>query len=201
MGQGKKRFRIEEYDSDEVAEFLTRAYKAHVERRAIEPHLTDELKEKIERVAKWLTMPKQKYGLMLYGSVGNGKTTMAKAIGSVIWATSNRPNPLKPASLRSISSTNIIRKAPDMEEFEDIKSEELLFIDDFGSEPSTTKIYGSEIFPIIEIIYHRYDKQLFTIISSNMFDEDIKQRYGERVFDRMEEMFDRIVFDEKSFRK
>ena len=40
-----------------------------------------------------------------------------------------------------------------------------------------------------------------TIITSNLDDEGIEQRYGARITDRFEEMFDRISFDNESYRR
>lgn len=77
----------------------------------------------------------------------------------------------------------------------------MLCIDDMGIEPITVKHYGSEISPFVEVIYHRYKKKLFTVVTSNLVDEDIKDVYGERVADRFKEMFDKIYYTHKSYRR
>ena len=77
----------------------------------------------------------------------------------------------------------------------------LLCIDDVGTEPASLKVWGNEVSPLVDLLYHRYDRQLFTIITSNLEgDEDIAKRYGVRVADRFVEMFDLIGFDNSSYR-
>jgi DNA replication protein DnaC len=50
-------------------------------------------------------------------------------------------------------------------------------------------------------LQYRYDKQLFTIATSNLSNEDFEERYHERVNDRRREMFDTLLFENLSFRK
>ena len=47
---------------------------------------------------------------------------------------------------------------------------------------------------MVELLYARYDRQLFTIATSNLKDSDFGERYGIRIADRMEEMFERIYY-------
>ncbi|MCS2960509.1 hypothetical protein NXV12_04270 [Bacteroides thetaiotaomicron] len=60
---------------------------------------------------------------------------------------------------------------------------------------------GQRVFLVTELIYARYDRQLFTIATSNLADEEFGDRYGERIADRMEEMFERLHYSQKSYRK
>ena len=78
---------------------------------------------------------------------------------------------------------------------------EILFIDDLGIEPLIVKSYGNEFAPIEQIIYYRYERQLMTVITSNLLEEQILKTYGQRISDRLEEMFDKIYFGHDSFRK
>ena len=63
------------------------------------------------------------------------------------------------------------------------------------------KVWGNEISPFVDTIYYRYDRQLFTIMTSNLNAEDLANKYGERIADRFTEMFDRIPFINHSYRK
>ena len=94
-----------------------------------------------------------------------------------------------------------ITKSDDQYRYKRIKDCDVLFIDDLGVEPITAKVWGNEISPITDIIYHRYDKQLCTIVSSNLSDEALKDRYGLRMADRMAEMFDSINSSGVSYRQ
>ena len=87
------------------------------------------------------------------------------------------------------------------EQYKRMINQELLFVDDLGSEPVSVKIYGNEVSPITEMLYHRYDRQLWTLLTSNMSDELLKNRYGARIEDRFKEMFDRLHFNGESYRK
>ena len=80
------------------------------------------------------------------------------------------------------------------------KTTELLHIDDVGTEPASVKVWGNEVSPLVEILYSRYDNLLYTVITSNLSDEDILPRYGVRIADRFREMFDFLSFDNKSYR-
>ena len=70
----------------------------------------------------------------------------------------------------------------------------MLFLDDVGVEPPTVKSWGNEYSPVVELLYYRYDLQKFTIITSNLTPDEFRQRYGDRVGDRLLEMFDAIQF-------
>lgn len=154
----------------------------------------------IEKVAKWLT-GNYKPGLMLFGTVGNGKTTLVKAIGSVINLLYNSPYGYERKVLKCVSALELADIAKeDPEKFKKIKNAELLAIDDVGIEPSIIKVWGNEISPFVDMIYYRYDRQLFTIMTSNLNAEDLHKKYGERVADRFKEMFDRVPFENKSYR-
>ena len=93
-----------------------------------------------------------------------------------------------------------IAKQEDGARFARIKNAELLHIDDVGCEPTSVKVWGNEISPLVEVLYHRYDRLLYTVITSNLYEEDILKRYGDRVADRFYEMFDLLSFENKSYR-
>ena len=51
------------------------------------------------------------------------------------------------------------------------------------------------------MLYYRYDRQLWTLATSNLVnDGDITRRYGARIADRFSEMFDLLGFDNGSYR-
>lgn len=144
--------------------------------------------DKINRVARWLYSSKQR-GLILMGTMGNGKSTMLRVID------------------RLFKSTSSFGDAQDI--FEHFKKsqgsmryweEPLLLIDDMGIEPVRCLVYGEEYYPISRLLLHRYDKQLTTIIATNLGIEEIEARYGDRVVDRMKETFSVITYEHESYR-
>lgn len=69
--------------------------------------------------------------------------------------------------------------------------------DDLGTEPQS-KYYGKSVDVMAEILLNRYDKRLpftETHVTTNLSTDEIYQRYGSRVSDRMQEMFNIISFD------
>lgn len=144
--------------------------------------------EKINRVSRWL-FSSNKRGLILMGTMGNGKSTMLRVID------------------RLFKSTCTFGDAQDI--FEHFKKsqgsmryweEPLLLIDDMGIEPVRCLVYGEEYYPISRLLLHRYDKQLTTIIATNLGIEEIEARYGDRVVDRMKETFCVITYEHESYR-
>lgn len=76
----------------------------------------------------------------------------------------------------------------------------MLAIDDLGIEERDVHSYGNVMSPIVELLTYRYDKQLFTIISTNLTPPEIRAKYGDRIADRLNEMMVKIVFAAPSYR-
>ena len=97
-------------------------------------------------------------------------------------------------------SKQLARLASDYREFERIQKLNMLAIEDMGKEPLEVMVYGNVIAPVQDIIEYRYDKRLFTFITTNLSPQEITQRYGVRVGDRLKEMVSKIVFENDSYR-
>lgn len=157
----------------------------------------------ISKAAKWLTGGSRKPGLFLYGAPGNGKTTLANAMRTLIGLLyGNESHYEDRKGVLSISALELaaIAKEEQNSRLRNLKETELLHIDDVGTEPASLKVWGNEVSPFVEILYSRYDLMLYTVITSNLNDEDIMPRYGNRIYDRFMEMFDFLSFDNKSYR-
>ena len=142
--------------------------------------------EVIEAVERW--MDSDYRGLVLMGSVGTGKTTMAYAIRRA-WE-----HPLKIANVRNCQwiADQIKLDATWVQEIAGEKG--LMILDDFGTEP---KVWGEE--SMLPILFTRYQNNLPTIITTNLNFQLIKERYGERIADRLRD-YARIVMDYDSLR-
>jgi DNA replication protein DnaC len=147
----------------------------------------------IQKVSRWLCGD-FKAGLLLYGTIGSGKTTLMNSL--VKFLTITEPG----ISKGKYSAIDIAEKFEQGEK-DFIIDKKMLFIDDLGEEPLTIKNYGNERSPLIELLYKRYDRKQFTIITTNLLEKEIEETYGARIADRMHEMFDRIYFDHASFRR
>lgn len=84
---------------------------------------------------------------------------------------------------------------------EELKTKEMVCLDDLGIEPQTVKCYGNDIYPLTEWIYDRYEYPLFTLVTTNLNMEQLSERYGSRIADRMEEYFNKIPFTHATYRK
>lgn len=196
-----QRFRITNYSKVDIFEMLFMCYKHEVEKRRIPFQDDKDTREKVEMAAKWLTGD-YKIGLLLYGSVGSGKSTLGRAISKLIGILYNSSISSERKGVYRISALDLAKNVTDDPAyFSKLKNQGLLFVDDIGTEPASVKSWGNEFSPVTELIYARYDRQLFTIATSNLKDADFIDRYGYRISDRLEEMFERIFYQNKSYRK
>lgn len=144
--------------------------------------------DKIYRLARWLFSSRQR-GLLLMGTMGNGKSTMLHVIHRLFKGTSTFGD--------AQDIFDHYKKSQGSMRYWD---ENLLLIDDLGVEPARCLVYGEEYYPLSRLLLHRYDKQLTTIIATNLGIEDIETRYGDRVVDRMKETFSVITYEHESYR-
>lgn len=186
---------------DNIPSILEAYYTNEIESRGGTVIFDDETKRHLRKASTWLVST-TKPGLMLFGKVGNGKSTLARAIGRLIELVYASDGFRDRKVLQSVSALELAALAKDNPlKFQELKNSELLAIDDVGVEPSIVKSWGNEISPFTEIIYYRYEKQLFTILTSNLTVYDIGGRYGPRVADRFTEMFDFMAFNGDSYRE
>lgn len=169
-------------------------YQEIVSRRRIVFCDSPELQSNINKVVTWLVEDRRP-GLLLYGNYGAGKTTMGKAI-SLLISNLNAVNVVFQTTSRELGNV----AAVDVEAFNNLKKVKMLYIDEVGREQLTVQNYGNKINPFIELLEYRYDRQLFTILTANLTDEEILDRYGVYIDERITENFDKINYTNKSYR-
>lgn len=76
----------------------------------------------------------------------------------------------------------------------------ILAIDDFGTDPKEIISFGNCLTPMIDLITKRYEEQLFTLFTTNLTFSQIKEKYEERIADRLIEMVVPIRFGNGSYR-
>lgn len=141
-----------------------------------------------------------KKGLLLFGPIGCGKTTLLKLLMH------NPSNPFKIVSARKIADEfaeqghivinhySLLQPVNRREWFNHTHIG--LCIDDLGTENSK-KNYGNEVNVLAEVILNRYDNSDGigkTHITTNASGDSISEVYGARAASRMTEMFNIIEF-------
>lgn len=169
------------------------SYRVEVESRRRQITMDEQTDRVLNEVAQWLTGGDDKFGLMLCGQVGNGKTTMLNAIASAIRFMGE--------GLRIEDATTIAQVIKDPVEYGTIREVKHLGIDDMGVEPCEVMDYGNVIYPMVEMMNYRYARQLLTIITTNLTPKQIREKYGDRIADRFNEMMHRVVFTNGSYRR
>lgn len=188
------------YDESQVTDMLTASVQAEVKLRNRTFTDNPEMRAQIAKAARWLTTD-DKFGLLMCGVPGNGKTTLMLAIRSLInyLGITNRYN--EQIGIYLIEAREIVRlNREKYTEYKKVCSQPMLAIDDMGLEPSEVLDYGNVLNPVIDLISYRYNNLLFTIITTNLKPDEIRQKYGARIADRFNEMMDRIIFYNGSYR-
>ena len=166
---------------------LAALYDLAVSERGHNMQWDENTKDNINKVAEWLLECPQR-GLLLCGSLGNGKSTMLRAIHRLI-----------------SGNSYLITAKMAYDRFKD--SERLTFthncvllLDDLGAEPERCLVYGEEHHPLTDLLLQRYDQNATTIIATNLTVDALRQRYGDRLFDRLSEMYVAILYNAPSYR-
>ena len=182
------------YNPEWIADKLFYHYCYKVVEKSGEVRDMDKAYKVAQAVAKWLTSTDLNRNLNLCGNVGAGKSTILEALRDFLNETEYQyhkvlvsANKVAEIALYSESSWEILTKKP------------ILLIDDVGTEPYEVKEYGNVYLPFTELLEQRYNRNLTTIITTNLTIADINAKYGARIADRVNE-FHTLVFRRESYR-
>lgn len=154
----------------------------------------------ISRAASFLTEGKR-FGLLICGVPGNGKTTLMRSVASLINVFDIKDSYDERLYVRFVSAKEIVRMAKENYiGFKKLCMAPALAIDDFGEEPVEVLDYGNVLNPVIDLLSIRYDQQLLTLITTNTANDKIRENYGDRIADRFNEMMQVIIFSNPSYR-
>ena len=193
----------------DALKMLQVAYERAVASRGMKYELPDDVYNNLKAIAGTMTTKSTKCGILLCGNCGNGKTTTMQAFESVTtylhelykkrcMENGSWPRMLK---MQSTSARRLTQVAKDETLMAEAKKVDVLCIDDIGLEPTEVLDYGNAISPVIEIMEARYKQQLFTFVTTNLTPAQIREKYGDRIADRFNEMMKCIVYKNPTFRK
>lgn len=187
----------------QAANILYSAYRAEVVKRCRQFIDDEPTREHIRLLAAYITQENPKFGVLLCGNCGNGKTTLLYAFQSALNFLNDRgyfENP-RDIGIRIVDARESFELAKNYERFKDVRAYRMIGLEDIGREATEVMDYGNIISPIIEMIEYRYDRQLFTFITTNLTPKQLREKYGSRIADRFNEMLEVIVFTNDTYRK
>ena len=188
---------------DDAKVYLLAAYQAEVERRHKVFERNEHFDAQLNLITNYLTGGSKKFGLMFCGLCGNGKTTWAKALQLLVSGL-NLKNPInnlyyvfplcnaKDLAMRSKGNYN---------DWRNVMRYQLMIVDDLGTEPREVMEFGNVYTPLIDLITTRYEEQLYTIFTTNLTPAQLEEKYGKRTVDRLNEMVEKVVFENESYRR
>ena len=191
------RFRLP-LSKEQACDMLTAAYQAEVDSRHVKFMPNAALQKSIGTMAAALTADKPKFGIMLCGTCGNGKTTLLRAFQLTLNFLS-RKGFLQDVGIRIIDAKDVLAMMTDANTRQ-VRKTPMLAIEDMGREATEVLDYGNVTCPIIDLLEYRYAEQLFTFITTNLNAKDVREKYGDRLADRFNEMLCVIPFTNASFR-
>lgn len=140
-----------------------------------------------DKVAEWLVNNNGR-GLFLFGNCGRGKSILCRfAIPAIL--------------LKYMRKVTSVYDVQDMnKDIDSVLSKHIISIDDIGTEELSVK-YGEKRLAFAEVMdaAEKYGKLI--IVSTNLTGPELKERYGDRIVDRIHSTMFQVNFNGKSLRK
>lgn len=139
-----------------------------------------------EKVASWLNDNGGR-GLFLYGTCGRGKSILCRyALPAILLKYAGR--------VVSVFDIQDMNKDIDL-----VLSKHIISLDDIGTEEVSIK-YGERRMPFAEVMDSAEKHGKLVIVSTNLNERDLRERYGDRVLDRIKVTTTRVKFVGESLR-
>ena len=143
--------------------------------------------DEYDDVARWLTDNKGR-GLLCAGNCGRGKSVICQQVLPVVFQHWHH---------LIMNTTTAIELNDKFEEFRQYK---IISIDDLGTE-SVANDYGTKRNFVQELFDEAERKQKLLVISTNLNEEELKEKYDIRTMDRLRALTDVVIFRGESLRK
>lgn len=140
-----------------------------------------------EHVADWLSGNDGR-GLFLYGNCGRGKSMLCRYVLPAILLTNFRK------VVRVFDMQEVNRN------IDSVLAHHILALDDVGTEENSVK-YGERRNAFSEVMDAVEKQGKLILVSTNLGEKELRDRYGDRVLDRIRSTTKRVVFTGKSLRK
>ena len=186
---GYDKFPMKLGDEQTMVARLLGWYVNVVKSRGVKFVLDEPTEQKIEKVVKWM-LESPKRGLLLCGTLGNGKTSMLRALKYLFGSSA--------VYMEAQSAYDYFKQNQSLPS---VSPKGILLIDDLGVEPPSYNDFGNIRYPLTEFLMSRYRTNSTTVIATNCNFDQIGEIYGDRIQDRMREMFAMITYIEPSYRK
>lgn len=189
----------------DIANNLYVLYRALVQERGRSIDKDEATLANIKNVARWLSNPGIETDLLLMGLCGTGKTALATATARLITECSQtRVGYHRCLGHRVVSALTVAEWAAqnDTRQFRDTYSfRGILVLDDLGSEPAYVNAFGTDVSPCGNLLLHRYELHLPTIITTNLTFDTITDKYGQRVSTRLRETCHYLTHKNPNYRR
>lgn len=188
---------------DEAEAYIRGAFEAQVELRGGTVEYDEMTTKNLRLVAETLAGDSHKFGLLLAGTCGNGKTTTLRAVQSVVKLLNNTYYNRSGQRIgnRLLEAKEITGLSDKDGQLTVYKTVPVLFLDDLGREPTEVLKYGNVTSPITELLEYRYNQRLTTLVTTNLEPSEVRQKYGDRIADRFNEMFALVSYTGVSYRR
>lgn len=148
-------------------------------------------------------------GLFIAGPTGSGKTTAVKILRKICYYNviglrmyDERGERIWGWWQKRADELSALYAKEGSEGLISAKTEALVSIDDIGCEPAETNFMGTKVNVIRQIVEARSERRGLMIITSNygINDEEMVERYGDRVVSRLTEMCNFLILDTNDHR-
>lgn len=135
-------------------------------------------------------------GILISGKIGAGKSILMRAFLKIIEAHTGK-------IIYDADCKNFNMKYIEMIENTDNEYFKFrpMYFDDLGREGLSCKHYGTDISPVTDVLFQRYDTGAYTFATSNYSLADLQKRYGLAMADRLGAMFNEFEMKNESRRK